>query len=68
LVGKLEGKRPLGGPRRRCEINIRMNLREVGCRGVDWFHLARDRDQWQIVFEYGNDPSDSIKDGGFLTR
>jgi hypothetical protein len=46
LVGKPEGKRPLGRPRHRWEDNIRMNLREIGWEGVDWIHLAQDRDQW----------------------
>jgi hypothetical protein len=42
FVGKLEGKRPLGRPRRGCENNIRMDLREIAWEGVDWIHLARD--------------------------
>jgi hypothetical protein len=45
LVGKSEGKRPLGRPRRRWEDNIRMCLREIGCEGVGWIHLAQDEDQ-----------------------
>ena len=47
--GKTEGKRPLGRPRRRWEDNIRMNLQEVGCGGVDWIELAQDRDRWRAV-------------------
>jgi hypothetical protein len=47
LVGKPEGKRPLGRPRRRWKDNIRMELREVGCEAVDLIHLAQDRDQWR---------------------
>jgi len=43
LVGKPEGKRPLGGPRCRWEDNIKMDLQEVGCGGVDWIELAQDR-------------------------
>jgi hypothetical protein len=43
LVRKPEGKRPLGKPRRRWEDNIRMDLQEVGCGGMDWIGLARDR-------------------------
>jgi hypothetical protein len=46
LVGKAEGKRPPGRPRHRSEDNIRMDLREIGSEGVDWMHLAQDRDQW----------------------
>jgi len=45
LVGKHEGKRPLGRPRRRWEDNIKMDLREVG-RGENWMELAQDRDRW----------------------
>ena len=46
LVGKPEGKRPLGRPRRRWVDNIRMDLQEVGCAYMDWIWLARDRDRW----------------------
>jgi hypothetical protein len=49
LVGKLEGKRPLGRPTRRWEDNIRMDLRETGWGGMDWIDLAQDRDQWRDV-------------------
>jgi hypothetical protein len=45
LVGKSEGKRPLGRPRRRWEDNIKMNLQEVECGSVDWIGLAQDRDR-----------------------
>jgi len=45
LVGKLEGKRPLGRPRRRWEDNIKMDLQEVGCWGTDWVDLAKKRDR-----------------------
>jgi hypothetical protein len=45
LVGKPEGKRPLGRPRRKCEDNIKMDLRDIGMEGTDWIHLAEDRDQ-----------------------
>ena len=47
LVGKPEGKRPLGRPRRRWEDNINMDLQEVGCEGMDWIELAQDRDRWR---------------------
>jgi hypothetical protein len=46
LVGKLEGKRPPSRPRHRWEDNIRMDLQEVGCGGMDWIGLAQDRDRW----------------------
>jgi hypothetical protein len=45
LFAKPEGKRPLGNPRRRWKGNIRMYLRERGWEGVDWIHLAQDREQ-----------------------
>jgi len=47
LVGKPEGKRPLGRPRRRWEDNIKMDLQEVGGGRGDWMELARDRDKWR---------------------
>jgi len=47
LVGKPEGMRPLGRPRRRWEDNIKMDLQEVECGGMDWIELAQDRDRWQ---------------------
>jgi hypothetical protein len=46
LVGKPEGRRPLGRPKRRWEDNIKVDLQEVGCGGVDWIELAQDRDRW----------------------
>jgi len=46
-VGKPEGKRPLGRPRRRWEDNIRMNFEEVGRGGMDWIELAHDRNRWR---------------------
>jgi hypothetical protein len=49
LVGKPEGKRPLGRPRRRWEDGIRMDLWEIGLGGVDWIRLAQDRDRWRAV-------------------
>jgi hypothetical protein len=49
LVGKPEGKRPLGKPRRRWEDNIKMNLREVGWEGMDWIDLTQDTDQWRAL-------------------
>ena len=49
FVGKPGGKRPLERPRRRWEDNIRMDLREVGCGGMDWIELAQDRGRWRTV-------------------
>jgi hypothetical protein len=49
LVGKPEGKRPLGRLRRRWGDNIRMDLREIGWGGMDWIDLAQDRDQWKAL-------------------
>jgi hypothetical protein len=49
LVGKPEGRRPLGRPRCRWEDNIKMNLDEIGYGDVDWIHLAQDRDRWQAL-------------------
>jgi hypothetical protein len=49
LVGKTEGKRTLGRPRRRWEDNIRMDIQEVGCGCVDWIGLAQDRDRWRAL-------------------
>jgi len=49
LVGKPDGKRPLGRPRHRWEDNIKMDHQEVGCGGMDWIELARDRDRWRAL-------------------
>jgi hypothetical protein len=49
LVGKPEGKRPLGRPSRKWEDGIRKDLWEIGLRGVDWIRLAQDRDRWRAV-------------------
>jgi len=60
LVGKLEGKRPLGRPRRRWEDNTKMDLQKLGGGCGDWMELAR-------TCEYGNEPSGSKNAGNFLT-
>ena len=49
LVGKPLGKRPLGRPRRRWGDNIKMDLQEVGCGGMDWIELVQDKDRWRAL-------------------
>ena len=49
LVGKPEGKRPLGIPRRRWENNIKVYLQKLGCGDMDWIELAQDRDRWRAL-------------------
>jgi hypothetical protein len=49
LVGKTEGKRPLGRPRRRWEGNIRMDLTEIGWEEVNWMHVAQNRSHWRTL-------------------
>jgi hypothetical protein len=49
LLGKPEGKIPMGKPRCRWEDNIKADLKEVGCGGMDWIELAQDRDRWRAI-------------------
>jgi hypothetical protein len=49
LVGKPEEKRPLGRPRRRCEDNIKMDFKEVGCEDIDRIELTQDRYMWRVL-------------------
>jgi len=49
FVGKPEGKRPLGRPRRRWKNNIRMDLQEVGCEGMEWIDVVQNRDRWRAL-------------------
>jgi len=49
LVGKPEGKRPVGRSRQRWEDNIKMDIQEVGCGGMDWIEPAQDRDRWRAL-------------------
>jgi len=49
LLGKPEGKRPLGRPRLRWEDNIKMDLQQVACGGMDWIELTQDRDRWRAL-------------------
>jgi hypothetical protein len=67
LVGRPEGKRPLGRPKRRWENNIKMDLREIGIDGANWLHLAQDRVQWRAVVNT-DEPSDSIKISGYFLK
>jgi hypothetical protein len=61
LVGKPEGKRPLGRPRRKWVDNIKVGFRDIGWDGKDWIDLAQDRGQWEGSCEHGNETSGSIK-------
>ena len=67
LVGKHEGKRPLGRPRHRWEDNIKMDLQEVGCGSMDWIELAQDRDRWQEIVNAVINLQVPYKVGNFLT-
>ena len=49
LVQRPEGNRPLGRPRHRWEDNIKMDLQEVGCGGLEWIELVQDRDRWRAL-------------------
>jgi len=66
LVGKSEGKRPLGRPRHRWEDNIKMDLQEMGCGSMDWIELAQDRDRWRAFVNAIMILGGSIKRGEFL--
>ena len=67
LVGKPEGKRPLGRPRRRWVDNIRMDLQDVGCGHVDWIGLAQDRDRWRTLVSAVMNLRAPWNAGNFLT-
>jgi len=67
LVGKSEGKRPLWRPRRRWEDNIKMDLQEVGCGGMDWIELSQDTYRWRELVNAVMNIRYSIKCGEFLT-
>ena len=67
LVGKPEGRRPLGRPRRRWVDNIRMDPQEVGCGYVDWIGLAQDRDSWRTLVSVVMNLRVPRNAGNFLT-
>jgi hypothetical protein len=68
LVGRPEGKRPLGRPRRMWEDNIKMDLTEIGFDGANWIRLAQDRVQWRAFVNTVNEPPVSIKKAGFFDK
>jgi hypothetical protein len=67
LVGRPEGRRPLGRPRHRCEDNIKMDLQEVGWEGVDWIDMAQDRDRWRALVNMVMNLRVAYNAGNFLT-
>jgi hypothetical protein len=67
LVGRPEGKRPLGRPRRKWEDNIKLDLREIGIDGVNWIQLAQDRVLWQAFVNTVMNLRVSEKAGNFLS-
>jgi len=67
LVGKPEGKRPLGKPRRRWEDNIKMDLQEVRCGSMEWIELAHDRDRWRALVNAVMNRGVPYNVGNFLT-
>jgi len=68
LVGKSQGKRPPGRPRCRWEDNIKMDLQEVGCGGVDWIELAQDSDRWRTLVNAVMNLRVPYNAGNFLTN
>jgi hypothetical protein len=65
LLGKPEGKRPLGRPRRRWEVNIKMDLQEVACGDIECVDVAQDRDRWRGLVSTVMNFRGSIKCGKF---
>ena len=68
LVGKPEGKRLLGRPRRRWDDNNKMDLQEVGCGGMDWIELTQDRNSWRALVNAEMDILVPQNASNFLTR
>ena len=67
LVGRPDVKRSLARPSRRCEDNIKMDLQEVGWRGMDWIDLAQDRDRWRTLLNAVMNLRVPKNGGNFLT-
>jgi len=67
LVGKPERKKPYGRPRYRWEDNIKMDLQEMGCEGMDWINVAQDRDRWQALVNAVINLQVPYNAGNFLT-
>jgi len=67
LVGKLEGKSPIGRSRRRWEANIKMDLQEVGCGAMAWIERAQDRDGWRALLNAIMNLRVPYNAGNFLT-
>ena len=66
-MGKTEGKRPLGRPRRRWEDNIKMDLQELGCGVMDWIELDQDRERWRAFVNAVMNLRVPLNAGNFLT-
>ena len=66
-MGNPEGKRPHGRPRRRWEDNIKMDLQEVGCEGMDWIELAQDKERWRALVNAVMNLRFPLNAGNFLT-
>ena len=67
LVRKPEGKRPLGRPSRRLKDNIKMDLQDVGCGGMEWIELAEDWDRWRALVNALMDLRVLYNAGNFVT-
>jgi hypothetical protein len=67
LGGKPEGKRPLGRPKRKWDDNIKADLQEVGCKGMDWFYMAHCRYRWRAVVNAAMNLRFLHNAGNFLT-